>query len=170
MSNFSPIDNNLCTFGKVHSRELASDLRKNLEHLYYTVPVGGICAIASDMPGCPNPNPNIWQVCDGSEITNPNSPIRSLPGNNRFTPNLTNRYIRLWTQTVGQVGQLVGSNEANFHHSHSTSEVGVGPSEGAADDKGNPDANPHSHSINGQLGVINVEPPAVLLKFYMRIQ
>lgn len=56
------------------------------------VPIGSIVYIQTNQIGGGTPDPNVWQFCDGSEIVNPNSPIRSIGLNQRFTPDMRSRF------------------------------------------------------------------------------
>ena len=61
MTAFAEIDVALGEFGKVHSAELALNMRLNLNYLYAGLAVGAIAPIITNIPGVPAPNPNIWQ-------------------------------------------------------------------------------------------------------------
>ncbi len=52
----------------------------------------------------PPPEPKGYQICDGSQIVDPESPLKG-----QRVPNLTNRFIRGVTQ-ASQIGQTGGSD------------------------------------------------------------
>lgn len=168
---FNPIDDLYGNFGKIKSRELAAEVKTATDLIYAMIPVGSIHPILVHVPGCPLPDPNIWQECNGSEITNPNSPLRSQPGQPRYTPDMRERYLRI-TQSLGQVGFTGGVNSySGFGHSHG---IGSWSSPENADSSKSGTQNTmldHSHGMSSDLnGTYDFEPEFYVLKFYMRIQ
>jgi hypothetical protein len=167
---FAQIDSVLGNFGAVHSRELAAQLRANADALYNLIAPGQVIPILVGIPGCPTPNPNLWQECDGSEITNTASPLRSLPGQPRYVPNMIDRFVR-FTTSLGSVGQTGGNNAVDFSHAHTIDPTDPFPMTSEIDDKGVNDSIQHAHSIGFDLeDEVNVEPPYIILKFFMKIQ
>lgn len=157
-------------FGDIISHDLATLLKDNNDFLLACSPVGTIAPILFGFPGVPLPDSNVWQECNGSEITNPNSPLRSQNVKN-FTPNMIDRYMKV-PSIFGQSGQTGGVNATlQFKHNHGgrTNTVGVG---GAVKSGFNTrTARPHSHAINDSFAnPVNVEPPFYTVKFYIRIQ
>lgn len=169
----SPIDTDLADFGDILSQELATAIRSNIDALYGHFPIGEIAAIVGGIPGLNPPNPDIWQVCNGSEITNPASPLKSVPGQQRFTPNLTDRFIRFPAANISEVNTTGGINERNFEHDHQGfTEYSISP-EGAdrTTDGLQNTSQQHRHKISPALTQnFNLEPPYFVLKFYMKIQ
>lgn len=163
------IEEELVKFGAVHSKELATTLRLNMALLYNMIPVGSIHPIMTNLAG--DPDPNRWQLCDGSEILHPNSPLRSVAGSPRFTPNMSDKFIRI-TTSLGVVGNTGGVKDfSGFGHSHSTNTVGSAGQSTDSDKSGACYVHDHSHGINGDLyGTYYMEPPFVMLRYYMRIQ
>lgn len=159
-------------FGDLASVELATALKKNLDFLDLVCSVGEIAPIMVGLPGVPIPNPNIWQECDGCEITNENSPLRSKGVEKHYTPNLVDRYLMV-TPEGGQVaGTYGGENDTwYFKHNHSGTTAAYGPP-GDCDEGGNAwGGRTHAHGVNFDFNnKVNVEPPHFTIKFYMRIQ
>lgn len=158
-------------FGDVVPFELATALKINIDYMSAFCPVGAIAPILYGMPGVPLPDPNMWQECDGSEIINPNSPLRSQGGSPRFTPNMLDRYIRM-PINFGVAGNSGGTNVTlTFRHNHGgrTNVAGVGGAIKGGYDKRH--ARSHDHGINTSFNdPMNVEPPHYVVRFYMRIQ
>jgi len=170
---FQGVDDDSTVFGKLVSNELATAISDALDYLQKSIPIGMISPILTNITGVPTPDPNIWQVCDGSEITNINSPLRSVGGSSRFTPDLTDRFVRFVTN-LGTVGQNFGANTTNaFVHNHTgfTADF-LAPQ--LADTELNEDFNTlaaHRHSIGTDLpGPHNLEPAFHTLKWYIKIQ
>jgi hypothetical protein len=169
MSAFTNIDTDMAEFGDVVSQELADLFRTNADYLSKIIPVGHIVPIMTNIPGVETPDSNVWQECDGSEITNVNSPLRSTGGSSRYTPNMVDRYIKVGT--TAQSGNTGGSHSVSFSHNHG----------GWTGDHESPaDADPsttlfnvaasHRHQILTDLaGPLNWEPPYFVVKFFMKI-
>lgn len=132
------------------------------------VPIGSIVYIQTNQIGGGTPDPNVWQFCDGSEIVNPNSPIRSIGLNQRFTPDMRSRFPRV-SNTLNTNG-TGGTWNHNLEHAHSTglpSAIG-----GTIDKKGDRRRrDQHSHSISAQYSNPTViEAPAyITYNAYMKI-
>ena len=79
-------------------------------------PVGTIIFHNINQPGSKPPSTDVYQQCDGSEITNPDSPLRSIGVNQNFVPDLRDRYIQAHNQLTGN--PLTGTQEHDLRHSH----------------------------------------------------
>ena len=164
------INSDLSKFGKILSQELATQLYQNINALDSIIPIGGIAPILINIAGVELPNNNIWQECDGSEIINENSPLRSTGGTVRTTPNLIDRYLRV-PATFGLSGGYGGDNEKDFKHNHSGHTGSHYNPSGDVDNGSIPEGRPvHNHTISNDLSLINTEPPFYTVKFYQRIQ
>jgi len=168
----SLINDQITEYAKILSQELATTIHYNSLLLNTIIPIGSVIPIMTNIPGVPAPDLNIFQECDGSEITNENSPLRSIGGENRYVPNLIEHYLRV-PSTFGLSGQNGGVNDSTlFAHNHG----GVtGYQEN--DEDGDPSgdefmaARRHRHGINSDLvNPLNVEPPYFTVRFFMRIQ
>lgn len=172
MSLSEKIDEDLLSqFGDIVATDLKALLKKNLDFMFNACPVGAIAPILVGLPGVPLPDENIWQECVGSEINNPNSPLRSQGDSLRFTPNMIDRYVRV-PINFGLAGNPGGLNATlAFKHNHGgrTNTVGVGGDVGSGHDKRH--TRSHSHKNNYSFSTpVNIEPPFYTVKFYMRIQ
>lgn len=110
-------------------------------------PVGTIIFVNVNQDGGGAPDNQIWQPCDGSEIVNPDSPLRSIGVNQNFVPDLRDRYLRCAGSDVGN--NVGGSQDHNLQHTHTTgapSAVG-----GRLEDKGDRRyRTAHTHAIATQ--------------------
>jgi len=165
------IDDDRALFGVISSNELATELAENITLMDLLIPLGEIVPILVGLTGVPAVDANVFQLCDGSEITNANSPLRTIGGSQKFTPNMSNRYIKVPT-VFGQSGQVGGVNvETGLSHDH----FGItgdftSPEAVDQDDDLQESAFIHAHPIAVGLSSIPVEPPFIGVKFYMRIQ
>jgi len=166
-----PIDDDKALFGIISSFELAGDLATNVVAMNLLIPLGEIVPILTGLPGVPTPDPNIFQVCDGGEITNPNSPLRTIGGVQRFVPDMRDRFIKV-PSVFGQSGETGGVKEFNLAHDHGgrtgdfTSGIDVDQSSAV------PAASAvHDHEIEEALSAsFNIEPPFTTVRYFMRIQ
>ena len=163
------IEEDFGKFGTIMSNELATLLYNNTLWLDAMMPLGTVVPIMTNIPGVPPVDLNVWQECNGAEILNENSPLRSIGGNQYFTPDMTDRYIRVPT-AFGESGLQGGVNTYDFAHNHTgyteymINPAGMDHSDAVrAHDR-------HRHTLPGDLSVINTEPPFYTVKFYMRIQ
>ena len=168
--SFQGIDNNITDFASIISQELATLIKGNIDYIQKSIPIGSIKPIMVNIPGVAAPDPNIWQECNGSEITNPNSPLRSTGSQQRFTPNMVDRYIRGAT-TPGESGSSAGSNNTTMSHNH------TGVTEGHVSPENDDDGGArnvqwvHVHGIASDLTTpISMEPAFMIVKFFMKIQ
>jgi len=169
---FQGIEDEATGFGTLVSQELAGLILSSIDYLQKSIPIGMIAPIFTHITGVPTPDPNIWQVCDGSEITNINSPLRSVGGSTRLTPNLTGRYVRI-LKSLGASGTTFGSNTTTaFAHDH-TGFTGFHIAPDGADTISDAvNTNPqHRHSLGAALtGAINVEPEFITGRYHIKIQ
>lgn len=172
MAGFVKIDEDDLQFGDVISFELATILKNNIDLLSIAVPVGEVVPIMTGIPGVPTPDSNIWQECNGSEITNENSPLRTIGATQRFTPDLRNRYIKV-PQIFGESGVDAGFNDNFiFRHDHAGVTGGfTAPEDGDSSSNQFRTASNHAHTIDYSFDfAFNVEPPFFTVRWFMRIQ
>lgn len=170
--SFEKIDSDDLQYGDVISFEVASLLKSNIDSLSLVVPVGEVIPIMVGIPGVPTPDPNIWQECNGSEIINENSPLRTIGDQQRFTPDMRDRYVKV-PQIFGQSGQAGGLNDSYiFRHNHAGRTGGfVAPQDGDPSGSQFRTKTVHDHTIDYSFDFpMNVEPPFFTVKWFMRIQ
>ena len=165
--SYNPIDNSYTEYGLINSSELFALLANNLNYLIDSMPIGSIVPVMYGMTGVPAPDPAIWQLCDGSAITNPASPLRGYSTPDYVT---AGRYIKGYI-TVGEIGNFGGSNEMDAEHNHGGATGGDVGANGADTDNDKYTNIPgHTHTIAQALSVfINVEPARLLVNHYIKI-
>ncbi len=165
-------DDDLSKYGEIFSTELMDELKESSDLARALIPIGEISPIMVNIPGVPAPDINVWQLCDGSEITNPDSPLRTIGGTQRFTPDLRGRYIKV-ASALGESGDLGGENDTElFNHAHGgKTGTFTSPEDVDQDNVLREAAFVHDHTIAEAFpDPVNVEPPFFVVKFYMRIQ
>lgn len=174
MANSQKIDlDNLGDFSDVVSTELAGFLKLNIDFFQSLCAIGTIAPILTGLPGVPDPDPNFFQLCDGSEIVNENSPLRTKGVNQHFTPNMVDRFVMM-VKPSGQSSGVSGgeNNTYAFKHNHG-GYTGSVSSNSDVDHSHNTNeaAFTHNHTIAYDFNYpVNAEPPYYTVKYYMRIQ
>lgn len=140
------------------NEETMRKLVLNSNFLLDLAPVGTIIFLNINQSGVTQPDANFWQVCDGGEITNPNSPIRSIGLNLRFTPNLKLAYP--CGALLPNTNPIGGTHIHNLIHGHTTG--GASTTGDGLKKKGSRNRrNPHSHTLSSQYtGTDEIIAPA----------
>lgn len=154
----------------IHQEEILSeDKKQSLNENFYKKlalnnnwlidlrPVGSIVFIDVNKFGVGVPNPAIWQECNGSEILNPNSPLRTIGILKNYTPDLRDRYLKV---SPDDSNPKAGSQDHALQHSHAmggASDIGPG-----LDKKGDRRVRvPHAHAVAEQYEeVTTISSPA----------
>lgn len=144
---FTPTHNEEVNYLSPINEETFKKIILNNNWLLDLVPIGSVVYIETNAAGGGNPDSNVYQFCDGSEITNPNSPIRSTGLNQRFTPDMRGKYPRVaMNSTTNPSG---GSWSHNLHHGHGTGgPSAIGGTIKTKGDRRRRDV--HSHSVPEQ--------------------
>jgi hypothetical protein len=132
-------------------------------------PIGTIVFINTNQPGSSTPDSSVYQICDGSEIVHPLSPIRSIGLHQRFTPDLRGKYPRGANDwTTNPIG---GTWDHNVEHAHSTGGYSSLGSTITADKGDRSRRDQHTHSIGNSLSnPVTIETPAyIVYNAYMKI-
>lgn len=173
MANSKKIDlDGVADFSDVVSTEIAADLKLNIDFLQAVCAVGQVAPILTGLPGVPTPDPDYWQECNGSEITNENSPLRSLGANKRYVPDMRQRYIMMVKPGGQASGTLGGENSTYaFRHNHGGITSTIGTNSDVDHSSNMQEARDHYHTVGYSFDYpVNVEPPHIIVKFFMRIQ
>ncbi len=168
---FNGIDDTLRDYGDIMSIELIGAITSNLNYLIDSVPPGIIIPIFVGLPNVPTPDSALWQLCDGSVISDLNSPLRG-----HVTPDMASLGLGMkgFTTASGTTG---GSRLKNLSHSHGGGLTGPPTyvdSMGDRDDS-NDEARPfdggHKHSIASDLtSPINFDPIHIKIVHYIKIK
>lgn len=140
--------------------QLFQKLAANFNFLGHLYPIGAIIYLEVNTAGVAVPDTGIWQRCDGSKITHPDSPLKSIGHDERFVPNLIDKYLRCAGDE--NVNGLGGTQHFNFSHSHGGSTGGQDPW-GPQEYEGDGDRRiqtGHGHEISGDLSERDIDYPA----------
>lgn len=169
---FTGIDDNVTEYGDIVASETALAIMDNLNYLIDSVPPGKIIVHLYGLAGVPAPDPEIWQLCDGSAITNPLSPLR---GSN--TPNYAdNGRMMVGAASVGTVGNYGGERNKNLAHDHGGATAGANWTVDHGDtDESNDEFHPfnpdHTHTISSNLSAaVNFDPVHIKVRHYIKIR
>lgn len=154
-------------FGTSIAQTLWQRIVDHLNWLNAALPVGSVLYFYSSQTyanGNQIAGPSAcWQICDGSAVSNPNSPLFGIS-----LPDMRQRFLK-GSDSPDQYG---GSDTVNLAHSHGGATGAVFDGENNFDSGGdNEQGGPsfHNHPIFSDLGVITRLPPYVELQPYMRI-
>ena len=163
----SLIDNDKTEYGDITSTELFAAIADNLNYLMDACPIGSIVPILVGLGAVPTPDPTIWQLCNGSPITQPTSPLVG-----QSTPNLNDRYLK-GAESISTAGQFGGASYFSFSHNH-------GGSTGNSFPGGNVDADDsdaiweatefHTHAVALDGANFNIHPMRFIVNFYLKIR
>lgn len=155
----------------VYNRPVHEDsLRKmaqNINLLGEMAKIGSIRQIQLNQIGVPAPDPTIWQLCDGEEITSPTSPLRTMGMVQRFTPDLRGRFVRGATNAISN--SFGGSDAAATSHAHGGSTGNVGGTIKGEEGDEKAARKDHNHNIESNLNDSPNNPTHQILAFYLKI-
>lgn len=158
-------------FERPCSEEVKRKIAQDLNFLSQLALIGSITPLALNQPGVSSPEPTVHQLCDGSEITNATSPLRTMGIDMRFTPDMRNRYLRGANAGTVLGNELGGAATLNLAHAH-------GGFTGAfahaiLGEEGNDNtvpANNHAHPISSDLSAMEpLEPAHQQIAYYLKI-
>lgn len=111
----------------------------------------------------PSPNQDLWVLCDGRQIIDPNSPLH-----NQFTPDLR----KIFLKGGHEIGLKGGQSTINLQHNHGDTLEMENDDNGNTNAKGGGDyvsGNFHTHSISTAWSSAEpIIPPFKELQIYMR--
>lgn len=130
-SVYTPIHKEEYEYKRSVTEETVKKIVQNVNWCIDFAPVGTIIYIPVNAPGVDQPNEYFWQICDGGEITNPASPLRSnplTPEVKRYTPDLRNCYVQVSVNTCEVVNITTPSVDGSQHHAIGHTHGGTGVS------------------------------------------
>lgn len=165
---FTQILDEEVTYNRPVTEETLKKMAQNMNMLSKLAPVGTIRAVNLNQIGVSVPSADIWQLCDGSEITNPTSPLRTVGLLNRFTPNLLGRFIMGASGTGSNT--TGGDTSIALIHSHSGFTGGNGPNSTIGEEgEEKHSRHDHVHFINPALPTIDIKPIHFVVALYIKI-
>lgn len=151
------------------SDELVRKIIQNVNMLAELAKIGQIISIAVNQPGVSAPNPAQFQQCDGSEITQENSPLQSTGGFTRYTPDLRKHFIRGAPNEAAN-GYTAAELTNNLSHTHSTTNVCTGVVGEEGDERHGYADLCHNHGVNADLSTADpIDLAYVKTVFYLKI-
>lgn len=168
---FTTIHDEEVSLNRPSQEELLRKFFQNLNMLSELAIIGSIEAFALNQPGVESPDASVFQLSDGSEITDPDSPLKTVGITNRFTPDMRSRYLRAADASTNAGNEAGGDATVNLSHSHGGT-TGV-HSAGLAGEEGNDDvavSQHHAHPINADLNSAEpLDPAYQQVAFYLKI-
>lgn len=172
---YTELDDQELSYKRPLTEETVRKLVQNVNMLGSLALIGSVRAIAVNTPGVPQVPVSQFQYCDGSQITDVNSPLQATSGHPRAVPNLADKYIRGAADTTSNTdtGDLTagGSRTRDLSHTHTTGAVNNG-SILATDGTerhgyGSPD---HNHGVSTDLSDSDpIELAHVQTAYYLKI-
>ena len=156
---------------KPSNEETMRKMIQNHNYLGDLIPLASILTININQPGSDPVDTDVWQICDGSEIVHPDSPLRSIGVDLRFTPDIDQKYIK-GSNTLTDNSQG-GTQTIDFSHDHGWSGVHTKTFlifDNDGDDSALIYYDDHAHFINS-AGVVTPDYPKwYKVAAYMKIQ
>lgn len=163
---FTPIQDAEVKYTRSVTEETVRKMVQDCNMLGKLSPIGSVRAIQINQTGVQAPDSTIFQLMDGSEITFPDSPLRSVGLTQRFTPDMTGLYVRgAPNPSANNIG---GSATIDLSHTHSIGNVS-GSIRGEEGDEKTARV-PHSHPLANDLASDeSLELAHQRLAFYLKI-
>lgn len=165
---FTPITDVEVTYKHSVSEETVRKMIQNTNLLGTLSPIGSIRMLQFNQNGAQSPDPTLMQLCNGSEILDPNSPLRTMGITQHFTPNLIGLYPRGAADEVSNNTGGFATIDLSHAHGGSTSSVG-----GSLRGNGGGEKTArveHSHAIDSRLSNVEpLNPSHQVLAFYIKI-
>jgi hypothetical protein len=150
------------------SDETVRKLIQNVNMLSGLAKIGQVISVAVNQIGVPAPQPNQFQQCDGTEITQENSPLQSTGGFDRFTPQLEKFFIRGAPDESSNF-QTDAELTNDLSHTHSTGTVHT-PNVGEEGDERHGYDHDHNHGVDTDLSAAEpIDPAHMKVVFYLKI-
>lgn len=115
---FTSIEDAEVAYGKPVSEEVIRKMIQNSNLIGALCPIGSFRHMQINQPGAFPPNVKLWQMSDGTEITDPDSPLKSVVPTSRFTNDMRNNYVRGAPDEA--TNGFTGSATTDLSHSHDT--------------------------------------------------
>ena len=165
---FTPIHQEEITYQDSVNEETLRKIAQNFNFLGVLVPIGTIIYVEINKVGVVAPDESIWQLCDGSEITNSNSPLRSQGIISRFVPDLLGKHPR--GAVLSNSNPQGGTYSYSFDHNHSTGNNSPAAPNTLDEEGGRRVGNTHTHGIKNDLAGLTFDFPAAIKYVpYMKI-
>lgn len=168
---YTPVADKEVEFTRPVSDETVRKIIQNINMLSKLAEIGQIISVAVNQPGVSTPSPLQFQQCDGSEITQENSPLQSTSGSPKFTPDTRDFFLR-GAPDESTNGQTAPNLTTNLQHAHSTSTI-VQPRVGEGGDERHAYSDsdlPHNHPLSDDLNPAEpIDPANLKIVHYLKI-
>ena len=153
-------------FGTSISESLWIKMAQLQNYVNLSFPVGMLMFFEQTQSNLPSPpDSNYWKYCDGTAVTNINSPLLGV-----VVPDLRGKFWR----AAGSTDILLstgGANTGNFAHNHGGFSGFTYPFGTINLDNGGERVSPdnHRHTIGTSLGISSIVPPYHEVQVYVRV-
>lgn len=152
------------------SEDTVKKLIHNTNLLRALMPIGLLKAVHFNIPGSRIPPESIFQICDGAEITDPNSPLNGSSTQN--TPDMEDRLVRGGSDDTELGNEAGGNATADLTHTHATGNyVSAGGNNILAEGDNHFSAWPSHHhgNLTNGLSTISLYPRHLKVAFFLKI-
>lgn len=153
------------------SMQAARKLAQAVNMLSQLVIPGQIRAYALNQIGVKSPDlTGQFQYSDGGEITDPNSPLRTIVPTSHYTPDMRDRFVRGADAGTTSGNEAGGAATLNLLHTHTTG--GVSPPRGSDGEEGDEQMSgqDHGHAISNDLSATEpLDPAHIKVAFFLKI-
>lgn len=165
---FTPVEDAEVSYNRPVSDETVRKIIQNVNMLAELAKIGQILGVAINQPSVETPDPLQWQQCDGSEITQENSPLQSTGGSQRFTVDMRKHFLR-GSPDESTNGYTASDLTSNVSHTHTTGFVGYA-TVGEEGDERHGYVAPHNHPVSTDLSAAEpIDPSHLKVVFYLKI-
>lgn len=167
---FTPISEDEVSLSRPSQEDLIKKLCQNINMLGELAVIGAIECFDINQAGANSPEATIFQLADGGEITNVDSPLRSSGPTTRLTPDTRNRYIRGATGATTSGNELGGAATVSLQHNHTPTSSVTYPLVGNAGSDGYGGPATHHHDVANELSAAEpLEEAYVMTAMYLKI-
>lgn len=131
---------------------------------------GQIKAFQVNQQGVPPLSAIQFMYCDGTEITDPTSPLSTVGSDHRFTPDMRGQYVRGGDTSITSGTEVGGNATIDMSHTHTTGNVQ--PPRDSDGEEGDEQASgvDHTHGINSDLSAAEpLELAHLKVSWYLKI-
>lgn len=153
-------------FGTSNAEALWKRAIQLMTYVEKSNPVGMLMFIHATQSNIPSlPDSQYWQLCDGSVVSNANSPMNGVT-----LPDLRDKFVR--HPSSGEIQLSSGGQDIqSLQHNHGGFTGFTNPQEFLQMDNGGDrvETSNHRHTIGNDLGNVTTVPTYLALKVYVRI-
>ena len=163
IKKFKTLEDDLSTSIATALWQKAADL---CEYINKSRPIGMVMWFNNNQDLLPGlPDPKYWKLCDGTAVNNPLSTLHGV-----VIPSVASRFVKHPSDFQSVFG-VAGSDTRNFSHDHGGVSGYTNPRGAQNADNSDERAGPfnHRHTVHSSLGTVDIMPPYIELRAYIRI-